>query len=99
MTDADRERDLRDARTDAELSDLQRRWTPDTAGEAYAQWPAAGKIELAGDAIDFLSDNGGWDWRSVAMAARAFPGWRIELRGPGHLAVRQPEERRPLPEA
>lgn len=79
--------------TDADLTDAQRAWVPTGCWEAYMQWPAAWKIEIGDGALEFNDGGGGegWDWRSVAMAARAFPGWRIVLRSPWLLAAHQPE--------
>ena len=76
---------------DGDLSKEQRAWMPTTAWDAYGQWPCASTAELA-DRLEFLTDAGGWDWRSVAMAARAYPGWRVELRGEGFLTITPPRD-------
>ncbi|WP_444663595.1 hypothetical protein ACT17Q_15645 [Cellulomonas sp. CW35] len=79
---------------DGDLSDEQRTWMPPTAWDAYGQWPCASKVELA-DRLEFLTDAGGWDWRSVAVAARAYPEWRVELRGEGFLTITPPRGQDP----
>lgn len=79
---------------DGDLSDEQRAWMPPTAWDAYGQWPCASKVELA-DGLEFLTYAGGWDWRSVALAARAYPGWRVELRGEGFLTITPPRGQNP----
>ncbi|GCE75641.1 hypothetical protein [Cellulomonas biazotea] len=79
---------------DVDLSDQQRAWMPATAWDAFGQWPCASKVELA-DRLEFLTHAGGWDWRSVATAARAYPGWRVELQGDGFLTIAPPQGQDP----
>ncbi|MDM7853673.1 DUF2442 domain-containing protein [Cellulomonas alba] len=75
----------------ADLSAEQLRWAPADESEAYRQWPCSTRVELS-DGIVFTNDADGsaWDWRSVVTAARAFPGWHVELESPGRLRLLRP---------
>jgi hypothetical protein len=35
----------------------------------------------------FYDYEGSWDWRSVALASRTYPGWWVVLANPGRLTV------------
>lgn len=53
---------------------------PSTLREAYECWPAGWKVEMFDGALHFTNGSGPeWDWRSVTLAARASPGWRVVL--------------------
>ena len=80
--------------TGDDLTDEQRGWLPASLDDVWEQWPAVWKTEMWDGAIQ-LSSGGDppWDWRSVAMAARAYPGWRVELVNPYRLAVVPPWRR------
>ena len=81
--------------SDADLTPQQRGWVPRDTTEAYGQWPIVGKVEMQDATLTFSADGVAWDWRSVAAAVRAFPGWRVALLGLGTLMVRQPGPRLP----
>ncbi|MEZ0494633.1 hypothetical protein AB2L28_20545 [Kineococcus sp. TBRC 1896] len=73
--------------TSDDLTEEQLAWAPASAEELAGQWPMARKIEMwDGDPMFYALEE--WDWRSVALAARTFPGVRVELLDPWHLAVR-----------
>ncbi|RHA43781.1 hypothetical protein [Cellulomonas rhizosphaerae] len=79
--------------TDLDLTEEQRRWIVTDADTAHTQWPSAWKVERSPDAIWFTNgavNDGGWDWRSVSIAARAFPSWRVELWSPAYLTLTAP---------
>lgn len=72
----------------ASLTDDQRGWLPTTAEEATTQWPTIRHVEIwEGQLLYWAASGAEWDWRSVAMAARTFPGALIELRQEVALAV------------
>lgn len=72
----------------ASLTDEQREWVPTSAEEATTQWPTIGRVEIWEGQLLYRAAGGAHsDWRSVAMAARAFPGAVIELREEMALAV------------
>ena len=83
------------ALTPEDLDDEQRAWVPDGSWSAYEQWPKARKIELIEGSLWFTGGAADWDWRSVALAARAYPGWRVALESPGWLTVTPPGMRVP----
>jgi hypothetical protein len=78
--------------TEQDLSDEQRAWMPASGWEAYGQWPACRKAEVVDDALAFYAGASSWDYRSVAVAARAYPGWRIQLWGSHLLVVTRAED-------
>jgi hypothetical protein len=73
--------------TSDELTVEQRAWEPATPTEAVRQWPFSPKIEMWDGCMVFYPFEGDWDWRSVAVAARAFPSSRVVLRDSGLLEV------------
>ncbi|WP_448062651.1 hypothetical protein [Cellulomonas hominis] len=77
---------MNDAVRLADLTAEQLAWVPETPGEAYGQWPAGTKVEMYGPIV-FTNDAGdaNWDSRSLALAARAYPGWLVKLEPPGVL--------------
>ncbi|MCI2237608.1 hypothetical protein MO973_16435 [Paenibacillus sp. TRM 82003] len=72
--------------TDEDLTDEQRSWQPADSVEAVAQWPNASKVENWSGVLVFYAPEE-WDWRSVALAARTYPGRRVELADAGQLTV------------
>lgn len=72
--------------TSDDLTEEQRAWMPASSEELAGQWPMAHEIENW-DGIPVFYALEEWDWRSVALAARAFPNVRVELRNPWLLAV------------
>jgi hypothetical protein len=77
--------------TDAELTDEQRAWVPASFTEAWEVWPNGWRIEVLDGVIIYTNGAGpDWDWKSVAMAARCYPGWRVELIDLGVLTVHPP---------
>jgi hypothetical protein len=78
--------------TDNDLSEEQRNWVPASEAEAIPCWPYCHKAEAYGGELVFLPGwDEPWDWRSVALAARAYPGWTVTLEDEGPLLVRPPE--------
>ncbi|HEY4753947.1 MAG TPA: hypothetical protein VIH37_11720, partial [Candidatus Limnocylindrales bacterium] len=65
--------------TDQDLTAEQRAWAPRHQVEARALWRAVTKVGLAAGVLVYLADEHRFDWRIVAVAADAFPGWRIRL--------------------
>lgn len=75
--------------TDADLTDEQRAWTPTGIAECYDIWPSAWKIEMWDGGIQYTNGSGpDWDWKSVVIASRAFPGWVVTLHHGYRLSVR-----------
>jgi hypothetical protein len=77
--------------TPADLTSEQLAWQP-VESDGHGQWPAASKVKWGPRAIVFLHDSGAaaWDWRSVALAARTYPGWDVKLATPWLLVVIAP---------
>lgn len=74
----------------ADLSPAQLLCVPADEPKAYRQWPCATRIELsAGIVFTNDADDPAWDWRSAVTAARAYPGWHVELESPGRLRLLQ----------
>jgi hypothetical protein len=77
--------------TTDDLTPEQRAWVP-TAEEATSCWPHAWKVEVWDGAGVFYDYEGTWDWRSVALASRTYPGWWVVLDHPGRLTVHPSKE-------
>jgi len=69
-----------------DLAPDQLSWVPSSSWDAYSQWPCGTRVEH-GESPSFRNDSedAAWDWRSLVIAARAYPGWSIELEPPGYL--------------
>lgn len=74
--------------TERDLTAEQRAWAPADEAEAATQWPVAHKTEYYDRELVFSPGAESWDWRSVALAARAYPGWTITLEDSGILTAR-----------
>jgi hypothetical protein len=83
MTDEQPEQPLL---TSDDLTEEQRAWQPANDLDAVQTWPTVHKVENWDGVLRYYAVEE-WDWRSVAMAARTFPGVRVELLDPWHLAV------------
>lgn len=78
---------------DADLSPEQRAWAPESLEEAAQCWPVGWKVEVYAGGVHYTNGDDSWDWRSVALAARAYPGWRVELHSGARLSVYLPQAR------
>lgn len=73
------------------LKSLALGWVPADETEAMNCWPFLHKAEAYGGELVFSPAGGEpWDWRSVCLAARAYPGWRVTLEEEGVLTARPP---------
>jgi hypothetical protein len=80
-----------DAVTLDDLTPEQLAWVP-TPEEALNCWPYAWKVEVWEGAGVFFDYEGTWDWRSLVLASRTYPGWRVVLDHSGRLTVYGPIE-------
>ena len=77
--------------SDRDLTDEQREWIPADETEAIACWPYFHQAEVYGGQLVFTSGSDEpWDWRSLALCARVYPGWAVTLEDGGVLAARPP---------
>jgi hypothetical protein len=69
-----------------DLTPQQLAWMPEP-GEVLGLWPHAWKVEVWDGAGTFSDYEGTWDWRSLVLATRTYPGWWPVLNHPGRLTV------------
>ncbi|MDP9395495.1 MAG: hypothetical protein M3Q27_15105 [Actinomycetota bacterium] len=77
----------------AEDSAARQTWVPLRTADATACWPYGATAEHSGGGIRFARSGAAWDWRSVALARRTYPGWDVRLLPDGALWVGPPPSR------